>query len=315
MRRESYCLLVFLVSACSPAPAATSTPDAVTASDASANAGDSAVADAATPDAATAQRTLANCGGKVDAQLSGLAKLLRCATVSQTAESLVVAADGLPPHPTAYYASGDPNHAAFDTAGGTKKQNPNTLKKSPTTFTIPRVPVAKGLTVTAAMVDGQANTSAEEYKLGPAGIALDGVLLFNATAAPGADIANEAFTFDSYGAHPAPGGEYHYHGPSQGPLEALAAAGLTTQTVPGKAEVEVYGIMCDGTVVLGCTEADGKAAPTTGLDAQGGHVHDILGKDGAVWFSGRYHVHMCAATGRKYTPEVQYYKVCGVAKG
>ncbi len=69
------------------------------------------------------------------------------------------------------------------------------------------------------------------------------------------------------------------------PNAPVAKAVITTPRV-GSAELEVYGIMGDGTVVLGCTELDGTARPTTSLDA---HAH-VCAKDG----------------GRGYTPEIQY---------
>jgi hypothetical protein len=86
--------------------------------------------------------------------------------------------------------------------------------------------------------------------------------------------------------------------------------GLTTSTTPGAATIEVYGVMCDGTFVLGCVELDG-SAPAGALDAQGGHVGDLRDARGTVHFAARYHTHVCpSAGGRKYTPEIQYYSAC-----
>jgi len=50
-----------------------------------------------------------------------------------------------------------------------------------------------------------------------------------------------------------------------------------------------------------CKELDG--GEPTGLDAQGGHTHDLLD------MKARYHAHVCS-TARKYTPEIQYYSTC-----
>jgi len=143
-------------------------------------------------------------------------------------------------------------------------------------------------------------TGSNEFPMGPAGVALDSVALFNPLAAPGDDIEEEKYTFDRSNAHPTQDGTYHYHTSSVGPLEVLAAV--------GSGALEVYGIMCDGTVVLGCKELDGTAVPA-GLDAQGGHVHDLVDVQGTSYFTNRYHVHMCDS-GRKYTPEIQYYGTC-----
>lgn len=139
---------------------------------------------------------------------------------------------------------------------------------------------------------------------------LDSVPLFNSLAAPGDDIEDERFTFDDYNAHPAPDGTYHYHTASKGPLEVLLANGDVTTTTPGEAEVEVYGVLCDGTVVLGCSELDGGAIDSATLDDQGGHEGDLVDKEGTTHFVGRYHTHVCDTDGYRYTPEIQFYTSC-----
>jgi len=191
------------------------------------------------------------------------------------------------------------------------------------TLDTPPAPPAQALTIpppasaTASAVPsiphpghGQAGTNAAEYRGGPIGVALDSVALFSGTAAPGDDIAAERFTFDNYQAHPEQRGTYHYHAPTPGPLEVLRAAGEISTTTPGAAEVELYGVLCDGTLVLGCTELDGSAPAT--LDAQGGHVGDVRAADGTSYFAARYHTHVCgtAARGHGYTPEIHYYAAC-----
>ena len=152
-------------------------------------------------------------------------------------------------------------------------------------------PVAKGITITGALVDNRMNTSGEEYSGGPVGISLNGVVIFAAMAAPGDDLAAEQFTFDSYEAHPAMT-TYHYHFNTPGPLEVLVDRGYSGSSTPGDADIELYGIMCDGTLVLGCTELDGSAPSTADFDAQNGHLHDISA-GGTVHFTNRYHTHVC----------------------
>jgi hypothetical protein len=258
-------------------------------------------------------RTLANCTTSIAADAPAFyKKYFRCVTVTTTADGVTVATTDLPPHLSNYYGVGNPNYAPFDTSrGAAYHANPNFLKETASKITVPNAPVAKGVIVTEALVDGLAQTSPLEFGLGPVGVALDSVAMFNAVAAPGDKIDTERFTFDSYEAHPAPNGGYHYHSASPGPLEVLAANGLIVTPKVGSAELEVYGIMCDGTVVLGCTELDGTARVAAGLDAQGGHVHDLKDKDGVVHFANRYHAHVCAKDGgRAYTPEIQYYSTC-----
>ncbi|HVV82825.1 MAG TPA: YHYH protein [Kofleriaceae bacterium] len=262
-------------------------------------------------DAPTAGRSLDNCTTSIAADVPDFYKrYFKCVTITTTATGVAIQTEDLPPHTSAYYASTDPNYVPFDTRGGSYHKNPNTIAAQSITINVPSSPTPSGATINATTVDGQANTSQEEYALGPVGVALDSVALFTGTAAPGDQIANERFTFDSYEGHPEDRGAYHHHGPTPGPLEALKKEGSTTSTVPGQAEVELYGILCDGTVVLGCTELDG-SNPSGPLDAQGGHVGDIRAHDGTTYFTSRYHVHVCAdSRGHTYTPEIHYYAAC-----
>jgi hypothetical protein len=248
--------------------------------------------------------TIGNCTTNIAADAPDFFKTyFKCVTITTTADAIVIASTALPPHLSYYYGSGSPNYAPFDTSRGSEYMpNPNKLKQRNFKISVPRDPKSKGLTVTSAMVDGLAGTSTEEYALGPAGVAIDSVTIFDATAAPGDNIETEKFTFDDYSAHPSPDGMYHYHSDSKGPLEVLASIGKSTQ--------QLYGVMCDGTVVLGCTELDG--SDPGALDAQGGHVGDIKA-DANTYFTSRYHTHVCTtkATGHKFTPEIQYYSSCG----
>ncbi len=260
-------------------------------------------------------RTLKSCKTDIAADVPEFyRRYFRCVTVTKTANGVSITTENLPPHLSYYYGSGNPNYAPFDTSRGPQYHpNPNTLQARSVTLAIPDAPTSLGLTITSGMVDRQMNTNRNEYRPGPAGVALDSVAVFNDQAAPGDDIDNELYTFDSYNAHPTPQGEYHYHTATPGPLEVLKSIGATTSTTPGSAAVELYGIMCDGALVLGCTELDGKPSPTSGLDAQNGHVGDIVDKDGTVHFTARYHTHVCPMryTTHKYTPEIQYYQGCG----
>jgi hypothetical protein len=262
--------------------------------------------------AASQLRTLANCETKVGAGVPAFfQKYFRCADISMDGTDVVLKSTDLPPHVSPYWPATDPNHVAFDTQGGTRTQNPNTLKAQALTIRIPMAPVAKGLTITKAMVNAKAGDSAEEYNFGDGGaggLALDGVAIFHGVAAPGDDIAQEAHTFDKYEGHPQNSGVYHYHSPSPGPLEVLAAAKITG--------IELYGVMCDGALLLGCTELDGKQPDGKDFDAQNGHVHDIAA-DGTTYFTQRYHTHLCPATfpADPYAPEIQYYKTCNGGGG
>lgn len=266
---------------------------------------------ACTPTDADGVRTLATCETNVaDDAPAFFRDLYRCVDVVVAGDDVAITTVDLPPHPSPYYEQDDPNWEAFDDRGGTHFQNPNTLAEQAFVVTIPMTPTSKGLTITDALVDLQAGTSPEEYP-GGNGVALDGTLIFAAMAAPGDDITEEAWTFDTWEGHPQNTGVYHHHSPTPGPLAVLVDAGWATSSTPGSAEVEVFGIMCDGTVFLGCTEMDGAAPDATDFDAQGGHVHDLVGEDGTVYFEGRYHTHACEGVyDHGFAPEIQYYEGC-----
>jgi len=229
-------------------------------------------------------------------------------------DDVVISSDGLPPHLSYYYGQGHANYTDFDRTGDREDHNPNPnrIASQNHQIQIPANPVSRNLTIDTALVDREVNTSGDEYRTGTVGLALDGVSLFNSLAAPGDVIENELSTFDVYQAHPENSGNYHYHTESAGPLEVLAENGYTTSTTPGEADIEVYGILCDGTLVFGCTELDGAGPDGTELDAQNGHVHDVIDDDGINHFDDRYHVHICADTFTDFlfTPEIQYYDRC-----
>ena len=237
-----------------------------------------------------------------------------CVDVSRSNEGTLLASDGLPPHQSPYYPSDSANYVDWDDRGGSHFKNPNELAATSLSMTIPDAPVAKGITIDASMVDNTMNTSDEEYSGGPVGIALNGVAIFAAMAAPGDELADEAFTFDLYEGHPA-GSTYHYHFETPGPLEVLVERGFSETSDPGAGSVEIYGVMCDGTLVLGCTELDGSEPDDSDFDAQNGHVHDIT--DGTTtFFEGRYHVHVCPDKWPDYPffPEIAYYDTSSCAR-
>jgi hypothetical protein len=272
--------------------------------------------DGGTPDAGggSLARTLDTCEATVASEVPEFFKsYFLCSDIRMDGSDVLLTTRNLPPYKTWYYGRNSPNFAEFDYSRGTQyRPNPNFLREQRVTVRIPMSPTSRGLIITPAMVDGVGGGAAD-YPLGPAGLALNSVVLFNPLARPGDDIENEKYTFDDYNAHPQEQGTYHYHQYSKGPLEVLGKLGLVTKTNPGEAEIELYGIMCDGTLVLGCTELSGAAPDKSGFDAQNGHVHDIASRAGTVFFTGRYHVHICPSwtdKPRKFTPEIQYYTRC-----
>lgn len=265
------------------------------------------------PGEAGGEPTPLDCTTNIDSDVPAFFKnYFQCVSISLSGggTSVTITTDSLPHYESWYYAASDPLYIPFVSQGVGYFLNPNTIAAQSVSVTIDLTPTARGLTIDASLVDGVPMTNAAEHPMGAAGVSLNGIALFNPLAAPGADIADEIYSFDLYNAHPAMGGFYHYHLASPGPLEVLESAGLITQATPGSAEIEVYGIMGDGTVVLGCTELDGGTVSTGDFDAQNGHVHDLIDGDGTTHFASRYHTHMCAGAlgGHPFTPEIQYYQ-------
>ena len=252
-----------------------------------------------------------------------------------------------PPYETWYYElagateSDHSNWIPFQSTTTIDAMTPGVVTELDLVISIPVNPgsalnPARDLTINGNLVDGEVGTSNYEYPMGVIGSALNGVTMYNPCAAPGDLIENEASTFDLYNGHPtgpAMGNTYHYHTNSPGPLEVLAhkMPDVVTNTTLGSAEIEVFGINCDGVVVMGCTELDGGAVDPTDWDAQNGHVHDMVGMDGTVYFANRYHTHICyteitdADTDgdspndnlgydqHEFTPEISYYETPGYA--
>ena len=245
----------------------------------------------------------------------------------------------LPPYQSWYYdvqgatSSTNPNWIPFESFANGSYQNPNVIAELDIVISIPVDPTPRtGLTIDAEAVDGVVNTSDYEYPMNYIGCALNGATMYNPCAAPGDIIEDEALSFDLYNGHPG-GGAYHYHTTSPGPLEVLAykMPDVVTNTTPGSAELEIFGINCDGVVVMGCTELDGSAVDPTEWDAQNGHVSDMVGMDGTVYFENRYHTHICydditdldnddmglgegnGYPDHEFTPEISYYETPGYA--
>ena len=281
--------------------------------------------------AANSKIDLDTCGGTVASNVPDFFKTyFKCANLSMSVDgaNVIVGFQGLPPYTSAYYSKTHPNYITFATdqtgkactagqmagqASGCYTQNPNTFTQKSITVTIPINPVAKGIDVNASTAQIN-NTSGDklDYSSAVVGVALNGIPLFSGFAARGDNIADEAFTFDGHGGHPTGQSFYHYHRYSGGPLEVLKKIGLTASITPGSPSsggVELYGITCDGVLVMGTTELDG-STPAGSLDAQSGHSHDIKDKSGTTHFINRYHTHISPTSTYKYVPELQYYTSC-----
>ncbi|TDI98129.1 MAG: YHYH protein [Caldithrix sp.] len=106
--------------------------------------------------------------------------------------------------------------------------------------------------------------------LGPIGISVNGVALFNQFAGPSQPLENEIATFDRYHGHPQQTGQYHYH------IEPLFFSNDDNSLV---------GFLLDGFPVYGQKDRDGTYP--TDLDDANGHVGVTLD-----YSEGIYHYHI-----------------------
>ena len=257
--------------------------------------------------------TLETCNENINDNIpSFFMKYFKCVDIELTDNQVVITTDGIPPHQSWYFSEDHPNNIDFMSQGNGYYKNPNMILSQNIVISIPVNPNPKGIQIIGSEVDGIVNSTIHEFSMGPVGVALDGVSLFNSLAAPGDDIENEKFSFDYYNGHPEMSGTYHYHTTTKGPLEVLEYQEIIQTPTPGSGEIEVYGIMCDGTVILGCTELDGSSPNYMELDAQNGHIHDLIDDEGTTHLTDRYHTHICPEQfpNHNYTPEIQYYDDC-----
>mgnify|MGYP001205636254 CR=1 FL=1 len=256
-------------------------------------------------------------------------KYFKCVTInmSESGNYVNIYFNGLAPYDSWYYEQGNPNQIPYESQGQGYFQIPGAfIQEMDYVMSIPVNPVPRSQSndwIDGQQVNGEVDGGVE-YPMGSAGAALNGVNMFNPCASPPDIIEDEAYTFDLYSGHPAgSSGIYHYHTTSAGPLEVLASEGLTNSTIPGQGDIEMYGMMCDGVLVLGCTELDGMPVNSMNWDAQNGHKHDIVDEAGIVHFYDRYHTHICydeltendtdgnGFQEHEFTPEVSYYTFPG----
>ena len=158
-------------------------------------------------------------------------------------------------------------------------------------FPDPNQIAAQGLRFMVPLTPTTTNTA---MGLGPVGVAVNGVAIFDNQAAPGDDIFTEAGSFDRCGGHPAPGGVYHYHG------EPYAIS---------DDDALLIGVMRDGYFVYGRRDVDG-SVPT--LDARGGHVGVTADSATAVY---HYHLNQQTSSNAGTVGQMQWFLTTGTYEG
>lgn len=177
---------------------------------------------------------------------------------------LVIKCTALPDHKTPYYKGTQWESEKYEAYNGTNSkwsQNPNKISQFSLTFRIPLNPV---------VASAHASTP-----MGPMGVGINGVPIFNQYAAGRTALTAEINSFDQYNGHPQQQGQYHYH------IEPLY---LTT----AKGKDALLGFLLDGFPVYGPVE-NGKTITNADLDAYHGHTSVT-----ADYPNGIYHYHFTA---------------------
>jgi hypothetical protein len=177
-------------------------------------------------------------------------------------DNVVIQANAIPNHNSPYFPTSDPRWEAYNGTNPNWAQNPNHIASQVLEFRIPANP--------------QAAATHAATPLGPIGVAINGVPLFNQYAGPNQPLTNEINSFDQYDGHPQQTNMYHYH------VEPYA---LTS----ANGKDSLIGYLLDGFPVYG-PEENGVTITNADLDQYHGHFGVT-----ADYPQGIYHYHVTAA--------------------
>jgi hypothetical protein len=174
-------------------------------------------------------------------------------TFSSDGTSLTLKSNGTPDHVTPYWGTGNALYEA-QTPGQTV--SPGSLQAQTFVMVIPVNPVEA--------------SAKEATSLGPIGMALNGVAIFNDREGGNVPVAAGTLTsFDRGGGHSGPGGLYHYH---------------FNGDFTSKNDAKLIGFLRDGFPIYGRKDTTG-IVPAD-LDVNGGHVGLTQDYPGGI-----YHYH------------------------
>ncbi|MEL7003324.1 MAG: YHYH protein [Bacteroidota bacterium] len=183
-------------------------------------------------------------------------------TVSFDGDEITIESNGLPNHTSPYWADTEPLYiepvvAIALTPGRIGGDRSFTL-------TVPTAP--------------EIATSSSATGLGPIGISVTGVPIFNDTEGPNRPLEEQiAETFDYAGAHNGPSG-YHYH---------VESADVPENTVLSHDDEKLVGIMADGFLIYG-RRCNATGDYPTDLDISGGHTSSSQHSNGEEFY--HYHI-------------------------
>jgi len=185
----------------------------------------------------------AYCDTKIDSSAPDwIKKNFICVTVTVSDSNITMYTTGEPPYPSYYY--GTSSNLYEDMPAGNTANN-NSIGAQNIYLTFPTDPVDLG------SGNGPATPG------GVAGIAANGVIIFDNAAAPGDTLADEAVSFDQSTGHPA-GTLYHYH---------------VEPTRISNNDGNIVGVGYDGVPIYGQKESDGSDVSVAISSDDHAHTH------------------------------------------
>lgn len=182
-------------------------------------------------------------------------------TITFDNDDITIESNGLPNHTSPYWDTASPLYIAPVVA---TRLTPGGIGNGSFVVTVPAAP--------------ELAASSSATGLGPIGISVTGVPIFNDTEGPNRPLeAMIAETFDYAGAHNGPSG-YHYH---------VESSDVPENTILSHDDEKLVGIMADGFLIYGrkCNSIGGHPSD---LDVSGGHTSSTQHSDGSTFY--HYHI-------------------------
>lgn len=178
---------------------------------------------------------------------------------------VIIQSNNVPDHSSPYFDSGDSRYESYNGSNTAFNLNPNRIGEQNFVYKIP--------------INPSEATNKSTTPLGPMGVAINGVAIYNQYAGPNNQaLTNEINSFDQYNGHPDGGSRYHYH---------VEPTFLTQAGYQGRDGL--LGVLLDGFPVYGPIEA-GSTVTNSDLDAYHGHFGTT-----ADFPAGIYHYHITDA--------------------
>jgi hypothetical protein len=217
-------------------------------------------------------------GGAADEVPAVFRRFAGTVEVSADGDEIVLRSNDVPDHGSPYFPVGDPRHQAYDGSNPAFRQNPFQIREQQLVIRIPRNP--------------RRAASSSPTPLGPIGMAVNGVAIFNQYAGGGRPLTDEINGFDQHNGHPQQTGAYHYHAE---PFHLTRTRGSGA----------LIGFLLDGFPVYGPVE-NGRRVTNADLDDLHGHMGAT-----ADYPNGIYHYHVTAED--PYINGAGFYGVPGTA--